>query len=90
LRILESRGAACGLPGRKGLLAWTGDDPGTGWECIEILSPEGDLAEAAHRLYACMRRLDAASLDWIVAEPVPEDGLGKTIMDRLRKAAARA
>lgn len=89
LRIFESRGAACGLPGRKGLLAWMSGDHGADWECVEVLSPEGDLGEAAHRLYACMRRMDAAGLDWIVAEPVPENGLGKTIMDRLRKAAAR-
>ncbi len=53
----------------------------------EILSRTGDLREAAATLFAKLRRLDAAGLDLIVAEPVPEQGLGLAIMDRLRKAA---
>jgi L-threonylcarbamoyladenylate synthase len=36
-----------------------------------------------------MRRLDEAGLDRIVAEPVPETGIGAAIMERLRKAAAK-
>ncbi|MEQ1860434.1 MAG: L-threonylcarbamoyladenylate synthase [Chthoniobacteraceae bacterium] len=56
---------------------------------IEILSPTGDLREAAATLFAKLRRLDEAGLDLIVAESVPEHGLGVAIMDRLRKAAAR-
>jgi len=36
-----------------------------------------------------MRRLDEAGLDLIVAEAVPETGLGVAIMERLRKAASR-
>ncbi len=56
---------------------------------IEILSPTGDLREAAATLFAKLRRLDEAGLDLIIAEPVPETGLGVAIMDRLRKAAAR-
>ncbi|EDY18641.1 hypothetical protein CfE428DRAFT_4027 [Chthoniobacter flavus Ellin428] len=35
-----------------------------------------------------MRRLDEAGLDMILAEEVPEHGLGIAIMDRLRKASA--
>ena len=54
----------------------------------EILSPTGDLREAAATLFAKMRRLDEAGLSLILAEPVPERGLGIAIMDRLRKAAA--
>lgn len=56
---------------------------------IEDLSPTGDLREAAATLFAKLRRLDEAGLDLILAEPVPETGLGIAIMDRLRKAAAR-
>jgi L-threonylcarbamoyladenylate synthase len=55
---------------------------------VEMLSDTGDLREAAANLFAALRRLDAAGLDGIVAEPVPEAGLGRAIMDRLRKAAA--
>ena len=55
---------------------------------VEILSPAGDLRAAAARLFACLHRLDSAGLDQILAEAVPEEGLGVAIMDRLRKAAA--
>ena len=54
---------------------------------MEILSAAGDLREAAATLFAKLRRLDDAGLDLILAEPVPEAGLGIAIMDRLRKAA---
>jgi len=70
-----------------GLLAWTGK--GEGYGAVERLSRTQDLREAAANLYGAMRRLDEADLDLIVAEPVPETGLGVAIMDRLRKAAAR-
>jgi L-threonylcarbamoyladenylate synthase len=73
-------------PPRRGLLAWS-RDPG-GFAAVEILSPGGDVREAAANLYGAMRRLDAAGLDLIVAEPVPESGIGKAVMERLRKAAA--
>jgi len=69
-----------------GLLAWTGS--GEGYGAVEHLSPTQDLREAAANLYGAMRRLDEAGLDLIVAEPVPENGLGVAIMERLRKAAA--
>jgi len=61
-------------------------DPG---DVLEILSPTGDLAEAAARLFAAMRRLDQAGVAAIVADPVPAIGLGRAIMDRLRRAAFR-
>ena len=34
-----------------------------------------------------MRKLDKMNLDWIVAEEVPEKGIGLAIMDRLKKAS---
>ena len=54
---------------------------------VEVLSPRGDLREAAANLFAAIRRLDALSLDLILAEAVPETGLGRAIMDRLRRAS---
>lgn len=72
---------------KAGLLAWTGS--GEGFSAVEFLSPAQDLREAAANLYGAMRRLDDAGLERIVAEPVPETGLGVAIMERLRKAAAR-
>jgi len=56
---------------------------------VEILSMKGNLREAAANLFAAIRRLDALHLDLIVAEPIPEVGLGRAIMDRLRRAASR-
>ncbi len=53
-----------------------------------VLSPEGDLNEAARHLFAEMRRLDEAGLDFILAEWVPDTGLGRAINDRLARAAA--
>lgn len=70
-----------------GLLSWR--SAGDGFRHVEHLSKSGDLREAAANLYGAMRRLDAAGLDLIIAEPVPESGLGAAIMERLRKAAAR-
>lgn len=55
----------------------------------EILSEGGDLAEAAAHLFAAMRRADAAGVDVIIAEFVPDEGLGRAINDRLRRAAVR-
>jgi L-threonylcarbamoyladenylate synthase len=54
-----------------------------------VLAPDGSLATAAARLFAALRRLDGLGLDRLVAEPVPEEGLGRAILDRLRRAAAR-
>lgn len=52
------------------------------------LSPEGDLDEAAKNLFAAMRALDSLDVSVILAELLPEEGLGKAINDRLRRAAA--
>ena len=52
------------------------------------LSPGGDLVEAAANLFAMLRALDRPDFTGIVAMPVPETGLGRAIMDRLRRAAA--
>ncbi|MHC4375756.1 MAG: L-threonylcarbamoyladenylate synthase [Planctomycetota bacterium] len=52
-----------------------------------VLSPRGDLSEAAQRLFAALRELDASGAELLLAEPVPELGLGRAINDRLRRAA---
>ncbi|ADG13422.1 Sua5/YciO/YrdC/YwlC family protein [Methanocaldococcus infernus ME] len=69
---------------RCGLLAFK--EPREGFEVVEILSRKGDLREAAANLYDSLHRLDKQNLDIIIAEAVPEVGLGRAIMDRLRKA----
>lgn len=52
----------------------------------EILSEKGHLEEAARNLYAALHRLDQLQLELIVVPYFPNDGLGKTINDRLQRA----
>ncbi|MDE3059390.1 MAG: threonylcarbamoyl-AMP synthase [Pseudomonadota bacterium] len=55
---------------------------------VENLSLRGDLQEAAANLFRMLRRLDASAAISIAAMPVPEEGLGIAINDRLKRAAA--
>ena len=72
-------------------IGWLGlgapDNPAR-YAAIEVLSPSGDLREAAANLFAAMHRLDALSLDAVIARRVPDSGLGLAVNDRLRRAAA--
>lgn len=52
------------------------------------LSPTGDLAEAAARLYACLHQGAAAPQPRIAVAPIADHGIGVAINDRLRRAAA--
>ena len=54
---------------------------------VEVLSHRGDLTEAAANLFAALRRLDRAGVSKIAAVLCPEQGLGRAINDRLRRAA---
>jgi L-threonylcarbamoyladenylate synthase len=74
---------------RVGLLSMIPPEEPSRYAAIEVLSPSGNLREAAANLFRALRRLDAQSLDRIIARPVREEGLGLAIMDRLRRCAAR-
>jgi L-threonylcarbamoyladenylate synthase len=52
------------------------------------LSARGDLVEAAANLFSHLRALDAAGGSAIAVMPIPADGLGEAINDRLARAAA--
>ncbi len=52
------------------------------------LSETGDFKEAARNLFAFLHQLDASGVARIAVAPVPEEGLGEAINDRLRRAAA--
>ena len=67
-----------------GLLAFSQAQKGFGG--VEILSPTGDLKEAAANLYGALRRLDESDVTSLLVEPVTEQGIGCAIMDRLRRA----
>jgi L-threonylcarbamoyladenylate synthase len=74
--------------GKKiGLLAFKETKNHLKFHSVEVLSRKGDLREAAANLFAAIRRMDALDLDLILAEPIPEVGLGRAIMDRLRRAS---
>ena len=51
------------------------------------LSPSRDLREAAARLFSALRAADALHPTAIAVAPIPEDGLGEAVNDRLRRAA---
>lgn len=74
---------------RCGRLSYMTPPDAAQYATVEVLSPQGDLREAAANLFAAMRRLDARSLDAIVADRFPTHGLGLAINDRLTRAAAK-
>ena len=83
-------------PSKKyALLSYRGEDEDgymdlADWVQTAVLSPgSGKLTEAAVRLFFCLRKLDEAGADEIIAEPVTDKGLGMAIMDRLRRAAGK-
>ena len=62
-----------------------GEHPG---ECT--LSASGDLTEAAARLYACLHEGARSDKPRIAVAPIPDEGIGIAINDRLRRAATPA
>lgn len=56
--------------------------------CDFNLSARGNLEEAAARLFDALHRADASNASTIALAPVPDEGLGVAINDRLRRAAA--
>ncbi|HVH75805.1 MAG TPA: L-threonylcarbamoyladenylate synthase [Stellaceae bacterium] len=80
---LEATAARTG----EALLAFGPKAP-AGFAAVEWLSRTGDLTEAAANLFAMLRRLDRPEFAGIAVMPIPEEGLGRAINDRLRRAAA--
>jgi L-threonylcarbamoyladenylate synthase len=74
----------------EALLAFGPTVPADSTRAISMLnlSAHGDLIEAAANLFAHLRSLDAAGANTIAVMPVPDNGLGEAINDRLRRAAA--
>jgi L-threonylcarbamoyladenylate synthase len=72
---------------RCALLAWNPIKNGKRFAAIRQLSDHQDLREAAANLFRYLRELDALDVDLIVAERVPEQGLGAAILDRLQRAS---
>ena len=51
-----------------------------------ILSPSGNLQEAAQCIYLTLHEFDRLEIDYIVIEPLPDKELGRSINDRLSRA----
>ncbi|MCU0845218.1 MAG: L-threonylcarbamoyladenylate synthase [Spirochaetes bacterium] len=86
VRIVRNNDIAGRISGNAGLLSFRPPPDTAGYAHIEVLSASGDLREAAARLFSCLHELDSRGLDIIIAESVPETGLGRAIMNRLRRA----
>jgi L-threonylcarbamoyladenylate synthase len=76
----------CPAGKRCGLLGWKRPERDQFAE-TRHLSKRMDVAEAATNLFRYLRELDGQSLDLIIAEKVPDQGLGAAINDRLRRAS---
>ena len=72
-----------------GVLSFSTHFPSLSADRQVILSATQDLKEAAQRLFMAMRLLDESEAELIVAEFVPEIGLGRAINDRLKRAATQ-
>ncbi|MFN3889085.1 MAG: L-threonylcarbamoyladenylate synthase [Beijerinckiaceae bacterium] len=73
--------------GGEAILDFHGQLERTGGPRLD-LSPSGDLREAAANLFAYLRSLDASGAQAIAVAPIPSQGLGAAINDRLQRAAA--
>ncbi|MDG1571079.1 L-threonylcarbamoyladenylate synthase [Robiginitalea sp. M366] len=73
-------------PSKCGFISYRGNAP-QGFARVLTLAPDGDLKAYAAGIFGAMHQLEASGVECLVAEPVPEQGIGIAIMDRLRKAA---
>ncbi|MBK7094467.1 MAG: threonylcarbamoyl-AMP synthase [Saprospiraceae bacterium] len=76
-----------GLDTKNAAFLSFGTIPDREFKIIEFLSENGNLDEAAIKLFEKLHILEDSDVEFIIAEPVPEKGIGIAIMDRLQKAA---
>lgn len=91
IRLIEPRHVPVASRAHAALLGFSRLDASDaeGYACVRVLSESGDLREAAARLFETLHDLDAAGVERIDAQPVPDRDLGRAILDRLRRASAR-
>jgi L-threonylcarbamoyladenylate synthase len=73
---------------RCGIISFRDMLPGVPEENQRVLSPKGDLKEAAAALFRSLRSFNTDDIDQILAEEFPKEGLGRAINDRLKRASA--
>jgi L-threonylcarbamoyladenylate synthase len=74
---------------KAGLLCWGPKKYTQDFALVRTLSESRNMSEAARQLFALLRELDEAPVQTIYAETVPAQGIGKAIMNRLRRAAGK-
>jgi L-threonylcarbamoyladenylate synthase len=74
---------------RTGMMSFRSDHPLFPPGNKFILSPSGDMKEAARNLYRALHHLDELNFDLIIAERMPDTALGTAINDRLKRAAKK-
>lgn len=90
LHIVESLSLLpSGLKAESGALIYSDSSRGLGFSCQEVLSPSADPVEAASRLFSALHALDHQNLKCIYAEVIPEEGIGRAVMDRIYKASEK-
>jgi L-threonylcarbamoyladenylate synthase len=67
--------------------AYIGIDPPAAHAILEIVMVCKDVAAYAHELFAFFRRCDAAGVRRIYCQTVEPAGMGRALMDRLKRAA---
>lgn len=73
---------------RVGYLGWQYPHPLIPLSNQQILSPEGSLSEAAYHLFDYLRQMDQWEVEVILTEWLPDEGLGRAINDKLKRATA--
>ncbi|MBV8141757.1 MAG: threonylcarbamoyl-AMP synthase [Verrucomicrobia bacterium] len=73
---------------KDALICWGPIQYAEEFSIVRSLSETHDLRVAAQRLFSLLRELDRSNVRRIMVEPVPDIGLGKAIMNRIRRATA--
>ncbi len=91
LMLTENVGDAVKLFDHKNIAVLYFKQPAAGVSTSykQVLSASGNLTEAAANLYKALYELDKQNPDIIIAERLPDIGLGQSINDRLKRAAAK-
>lgn len=85
--FIEGRFSSLPDISKAGYLSFDRKTP-DGYKKVEYLSKQSDLKDAAVNLFGALHRMeDDSDIEFIVSQPVPEEGIGRAIMDRLTKAA---
>ncbi|MBC7440162.1 MAG: threonylcarbamoyl-AMP synthase [Flavobacterium sp.] len=74
---------------RIGVMSFNKDYKSESISIINVLSKDSNFKEASRKLYNVMHQLDKENLDIIIAEKFPDLDLGKSINDRLMRAAEK-